>query len=109
MKKVTHKLLTSANNRDKEFIKRFCSEGAYIGEGGKVVNGVCRTVDVEEILTFLHRHDALLLQNITACPECGGEGEHIIDGVDHRGEHTQRVDKCLMCDGTGRYNGEDDE
>lgn len=40
-------------------------------------------------------------QMLAVCQECNGNGEHLIDDYDHRGEHTQRVDKCLKCDGKG--------
>jgi len=48
-------------NRDKEFIARFCSEGAYMDEEGNIINGICRQVDAQEMLNFQHVHDALIL------------------------------------------------
>lgn len=38
---------------------------------------------------------------IAECQDCGGRGGHVVDGYDHRGEHVQRVDKCIECGGTG--------
>jgi len=44
--------------RDKLIRSNYCDEGVYTGENGEIVNGVCRTVPVEELFDFLHRHDA---------------------------------------------------
>ena len=35
------------------------------------------------------------------CESCSGRGYHIIDDYDHRGEHTQREERCGECDGSG--------
>lgn len=55
------KVLDILKTRDQEFLKKFCQEGSYIGEGGKIFKGVCRPVSAEEVLQHMHAYDSLLL------------------------------------------------
>jgi len=46
------------NQRDDVLINRFCEKGTFIDIGGKTIGGVCRPVDMSELLTVLHYFDS---------------------------------------------------
>ena len=39
------------------------------------------------------------------CSDCGGNGFHIHDSCDHRGEHVQDEWTCETCEGSGLKDG----
>ncbi len=51
-------------NRDAAFISLFCQQGKFMGEGGQEILNLCRPVNVDEMLTFMHTWDATLLDII---------------------------------------------
>lgn len=40
-------------------------------------------------------------QEYVRCPDCSGNGYHLYDTYDHRGEHVQYETKCGLCHGEG--------
>lgn len=58
------RILQLLKNRDEAFINQFCQAGAFMDEHGKTVVGVCRPVGANEVLTFMHQHDALMVQEL---------------------------------------------
>lgn len=59
---MVEKFLEVLKARDAAFIQQFCSQGTYIGEHGETIHGMCRTITAEEMLTFMHTHDALIVE-----------------------------------------------
>ena len=51
---------------DEAFIKQFCQEGTFLGEDGKEIHGVCRPASADEVLTFMHRWNAVIVEVIKA-------------------------------------------
>jgi len=47
---------------DEAFIKTFCQEGTFMGEDGKTIHGICRPVSADEVLTFMHRWNAVIIE-----------------------------------------------
>ena len=54
-------VITLIQQRDQDFLNRFCDAGAYMDEEGKHIIGVCKTVSANEVLTFLHQYDEMFL------------------------------------------------
>lgn len=47
---------------DAAFIKQFCDQGTYLDGDGKTIHGVCRAVSADEVLTFMHRWNAVMVE-----------------------------------------------
>lgn len=61
---MERKVLNLVQQRDKDFIARFCQQGSYMDADGKNIVGVCKPVDANEMLTFMHQYDEMLLTEI---------------------------------------------
>lgn len=59
---MSHALLEVHKQMDAAFIKQFCDQGTYIGDDGKTIHGVCRPVSADEVLTFMHRWNAVAVE-----------------------------------------------
>lgn len=62
---MKNKILNLIKLRDQAFLVRFCEQGALIGEDGKTIHGVCKPVLANDVLTFMHEFDALILDEST--------------------------------------------
>lgn len=57
-------LLQHNKNRDAAFLEKFCERGEYLTDGKDRVVFVCKPVDADEVLTFMHRWDAVLVETL---------------------------------------------
>jgi len=51
--------------RDRAFINNFCSNGDFLDDSGNPALYVCRPINVDDVLKFMHEWDTVLLKNIT--------------------------------------------
>lgn len=58
-------LLEIMKARDKELLERFCQSGAFMSTDGKEIRGVCKPVDVNVMLNFMHTYDGLIAEQVT--------------------------------------------
>lgn len=62
--------LEENKKRDLHILQKFCDEGSYIDGHGTLVVGVCKHVEISELLNLLHNADERLLSSIkTLLPE----------------------------------------
>ncbi len=50
--------------RDQKLISKYCQEGTFVDAEGNVTKGVCKPVDLSEILNDLHLSDALIIDEV---------------------------------------------
>lgn len=58
---ITKRILEHIKTRDAAFIERFCQQGTFMAEDSHITPYVCRPVDANELMTFLHSFDEELL------------------------------------------------
>lgn len=58
------RILQLIHERDKKLISKYCNEGAYLDENGNAVHGICRNVELQDLLNDLHLSDALMVREI---------------------------------------------
>lgn len=58
---MNKQVLEIIKQRDNTLLEKYCLKGNFIGENGSNPMYVCRPVDANEILEFMHQWDAALL------------------------------------------------
>ena len=54
-------ILELIQKRDQEFIERFCQAGTFLSADGSEIQGVCKPIEANEMMNFMHVHDALII------------------------------------------------
>lgn len=55
-------LIELLKTEDAKLIRKYCEEGSFLDEDGKTIKGVCRHVNIEEMLNDIHLRDALIIE-----------------------------------------------
>lgn len=68
-KDVEKKVLQIQKERSELCIENFCTKGTYLTDGGELVRGVCRPVDVQELINFMSVTNALIIEAMSVGDE----------------------------------------
>lgn len=58
------KLNEFIKQRDAAYLERFCQKGSYLSDGKNTIMFVCKPVDANDALEFMHQWDAVLVETL---------------------------------------------
>lgn len=58
-------VMQALKERDEKFLRDFCQEGTFLSADGSKIEGVCKPLEANEVLNFMHVNDRILINLLT--------------------------------------------